>query len=285
VLTIDSSTIGRGVGHDALGDALSEGWERRRWKIPQTSHIAHGGLEALQRTTAPTARVEMAPHPTFDLQPQFTVVEVVQPASGAATGTVSEHSCELHDHFDAETTVIDPPATDISHSSADDLEDFLAIVERYERRLSAVIARLLDDPRDVEEALQDCFVQAWRHRGDFRSEAAVFTWLYRIATNTALMRLRRRRAQTVAIDDLSAIESQSLSDDPLEGHPELLVLVARVRDALGELSEHQRIIVLLRDVEGLSNAETAAALGLPITTVKAHLHRGRAALRRRLHPA
>ncbi|MGF1599223.1 MAG: RNA polymerase sigma factor [Acidimicrobiales bacterium] len=165
------------------------------------------------------------------------------------------------------------------------LDDFLAVVERHEQRIASVVGRLLDDPRDIEEAVQDTFVQAWRHRHEFRAEAAVFTWLYRIATNTALMRLRRRHLATVPVDDLAPADRGAVADDPFEHQPERMTVVDEVRAALAELPDHQRVVVLLRDVEGLSNTETAELLGLPVTTVKAQLHRGRAALRRRLHPA
>ena len=166
-----------------------------------------------------------------------------------------------------------------------ELADYLALVDRYEHRVAAVVGRLLDDPRDIEEAVQDTFVQAWRHRERFRSDAAVFTWLYRIATNTALMRLRRQRPTTVDLDGLGPTDAAALSDDPLADHPDRLDTIARVRSALARIPDHYRIVVFLRDVEGYSNAEVAESLGLPVTTVKAHLHRGRAVLRRDLHPS
>ena len=165
-----------------------------------------------------------------------------------------------------------------------DLADYAVLVTHYERRIAAVIARLLDDPRDVEEAVQDTFVQAWRHRADFRSEAAVYTWLYRIATNAALMRLRRRRHTTVSFDIAAAVDPTAFANDALTHHADRLTEIDEVRDALADLPEHYRLVVLLRDVDGLSNSEIALRLGLPITTVKAHLHRGRAALRRALNP-
>lgn len=165
-----------------------------------------------------------------------------------------------------------------------ELGDFLVLVERYQRPVTSVVARFLDDPRDVEEAVQDTFVQAWRHRETFRAEATVFTWLYRIATNTALMRLRRHSHPTVGFDESSAAGEPALADDPLADEAERLARVADVRAALAELPEQQRLVVLLRDVDGYANADVADLLGLPITTVKALLHRGRTRLRRRLHP-
>ena len=81
----------------------------------------------------------------------------------------------------------------VERAQTGDLEAFGEFVCRYERRVAVVLARLLDDERDVEEATQDVFVQAWRSLERFLGDAAVFTWLYRIAVNEALMRRRRRR--------------------------------------------------------------------------------------------
>lgn len=167
---------------------------------------------------------------------------------------------------------------------AADLDDFLALVERYQRPVLSVVSRFLDDPRDIDEAVQDTFVQAWRHREEFRAEAAVFTWLYRIATNAALMRLRRRVLPTVDLDTASAAGHPVLSDDPLAQQAERVSRIEEVRAALAQLSEQQRLVVILRDVDGYTNAEIAELLGLPLPTVKARLHRGRSQLRRQLHP-
>ena len=180
--------------------------------------------------------------------------------------------------------MIDPVVSNKSDRPGSELDDFMGLVDRYETRITSVVWRFLDDPRDAEEAVQDTFLQAWRHRDEFRSDAAVFSWLYRIATNTALMKLRRRRLHTVGLDELSTRDSSQLAADPLADHPERLNTINNVRLALAELPDHYRVVVILRDVEGHSNAETANLLGLPITTVKAQLHRARSALRNQLHP-
>src|SRR5918999_6520575 len=85
-----------------------------------------------------------------------------------------------------------------------DLDAFAELVRRYERRVRSVLARLLDDERDVEEAAQDVFVQAWRGLSRYRGEAAFFTWLYRIAINEALMRKRRKQLPLAELDETAA---------------------------------------------------------------------------------
>ncbi len=89
-----------------------------------------------------------------------------------------------------------------------ELDDFAGFVHEHERRVRGVLFRLLDDDRDVEEALQDVFVQAWRKLGEFRGEAAVSTWLYRIAVNEALQRRPRRRLPLAELDERLAEPSR-----------------------------------------------------------------------------
>lgn len=245
-----------------------------------------GGLYAGQPVPTPPADRDVSADPSLDLGRQLSVAQIVEPAPAPEAGTVTEHSHESHACFDAPPTLMDtPPAADAGHQLGpvarpdEALTDFLAVVDQHEQRIASVIARFLDDPRDIEEAVQDTFVQAWRHRAEFRGDAAVFTWLYRIATNTALMRLRRKRLGTVALHEVGGKDLAPLSHDPLDRHADRLAMADRIRSALADLPDHYRIAVLLRDVEGLSNGEVADLLGLPLTTVKAHLHRGRAALR------
>lgn len=178
----------------------------------------------------------------------------------------------------------DPPAPAPPPTPRAELDNFLLLVERYQRPVTSVVSRFLDDPRDIEEAVQDTFVQAWRHRETFRAEAAVFTWLYRIATNNALMRLRRRAHPAIGLGSPATAGEPALADDPLAGEAERLSRVDEVRAALAALPDQQRLVVILRDVDGYTNAEVADRLGLPVTTVKALLHRGRTQLRRRLNP-
>jgi RNA polymerase sigma-70 factor (ECF subfamily) len=166
-----------------------------------------------------------------------------------------------------------------------DLEAFAEIVRRHERRLRVVLLRILDDARDVEEAVQDAFVQAWRNLDRYRGEAALFTWLYRIGVNAALARTRRKEHATVNLESLEAdgaatVPSDTLPEPAAEAHD----LHARVVAALAELPFEQREAVVLRDLAGLSNQEVADALGVGLAAVKSRIHRGRLALRDKLEP-
>lgn len=164
-----------------------------------------------------------------------------------------------------------------------DTDAFAEIVRRHEQRLRAVVLRILDDARDVEEAVQDAFVRAWRNLDRYRGDAALFTWLYRIGVNAALARTRRREPVLV---DLTAVEGlRTTTSDPLQ-LPEAAAEAGDLRDrivaALTTLPFDYREAVVLRDVAGLSNEEVADALGVTLPAAKSRIHRGRLQLREAL---
>ncbi len=164
-----------------------------------------------------------------------------------------------------------------------DVDAFAELVRLLERRVRALLGRLLDDERDVEEAAQDTFVQAWRSLDRFRGEAAPFTWIYRIAVNEALQRTRRRRLDVAPLEDLPELAESQPSrsgrspsiDELLESREAAAFLAARLR----ELPIEFRAPLVLRDVEGWSNQEVAEALGLSLPAAKSRIHRGRMRLR------
>ena len=166
-----------------------------------------------------------------------------------------------------------------------DVDAFAEIVRRHEYRLRIVLLRLLDDSRDVEEAVQDSFVQAWRNLDRFRGDAALFTWLYRIGVNAALARRRRREHATTSLETM---EAERASQVPRETIPQAVVEAHDARDrvvaALARLPFGYREAVVLRDVVGLSNEEVARALEVSLAAAKSRIHRGRLQLRDYLEP-
>jgi RNA polymerase sigma-70 factor, ECF subfamily len=163
-----------------------------------------------------------------------------------------------------------PDETLLVEARAGDLDAFGKLVHRYERRVRSVLARLLDDERDVEEAAQDVFVQAWRSLSRYRGDAAFFTWLYRIAVNEALMRTRRKQLPVAELEETAATAPEPEAD---EGW-----LLARVRALPDEL----RLPLVLRDIEGLSNREVAEVLDLSVAATKSRIHRARMRIRAEL---
>jgi RNA polymerase sigma-70 factor (ECF subfamily) len=177
--------------------------------------------------------------------------------------------------------VEDPERALLGRAREGDLDAFSEFIRLFERRVRAVLARLLDDPRDVEEAAQDTFVQAWRHLDRFRGDAAPFTWLYRIAVNEALQRTRRRRPDTQPLEPVAELErrvspestaARPLPADVAAGQRED---VARLVDEIRALPFESRAPLVLRDIEGWPYEDVAAVLDISVSAAKSRVHRAR----------
>ena len=162
----------------------------------------------------------------------------------------------------------------LEQAKGGDLDAFAEFVRAFERRIRTVLYRLLDDARDVDEAVQDTFVQAWRNLERFRGDAAPNTWLYRIAVNEALM---RRRRKTVPESELQEATMSGDEDDYAAADARAF-LIERLR----ALPIEYRTAVVLRDVEGLSNEEVSRVLDISLAAAKSRIHRGRMQLREEL---
>jgi RNA polymerase sigma-70 factor (ECF subfamily) len=165
-------------------------------------------------------------------------------------------------------------------------EAFEELVKRYERKVYNIAYRLMGNERDASEVLQDAFLRAYRFLPKFQFKSSFFTWLYRIATNVSLTKLRKReKVQLVSIDEPANADG----DLPLEipdyrYNPEKMMKQRQLREALqkavDELPPDYRSVVVLRDLEGLSNEEVSKVLSLSVAAVKSRLHRGRLELRK-----
>lgn len=165
------------------------------------------------------------------------------------------------------------------------------LMGRYSSRLYRVAFGITRNANDAEEVLQDVFLTLYRKIGTFQRRAALGTWLYRVTTNTALNKRRGLAGRPRSLDDLlptflpdghrAGDRSFVLADWSRSPDEELLAGEARtvLERALALLPDSYRAVLVLRDVEELSNEETAAALGESVTTVKSRLHRARMALR------
>ena len=188
---------------------------------------------------------------------------------------------------------IDGEAQFIERLRAGEAAAFDRLVHERSNEVFALLYRLTDDPEEARDLTQETFLRAFQHIDRFRGEADLKTWIYRIAINQARNRWlwgrRRRRERHVSLDETTGQQGQ-----PLEARlpakpgadPEQLTL-AREREralhaALSTLGRPYREAVVLRDVEGLSYEEIAAALEISVGTVKSRLSRGRTELRRKL---
>lgn len=155
-------------------------------------------------------------------------------------------------------------------------------------RVYGLAFSLLRDAAAAEDVVQETFLAAMTHLERFEGRAQVSTWLYRIAYNASLTRLRQRIDEPLPSDEHDPDEAPPLPRALAEWDrsPEEILAdqqaLEQLDRAVGELSQALRAVFLLRDVEGLSTAETAAALGLSESAVKVRLHRARLTLRERL---
>jgi RNA polymerase sigma-70 factor (ECF subfamily) len=165
---------------------------------------------------------------------------------------------------------------------------FTELIERHEARVFHHALRLMGNSQDAEEVLQDTFLQVYRNLDRFEERSRFSTWVYRIATNEALMRLRKAsRKREVFLEDTIAKDewrgdeifdfARSALDQVLD--KEIVRLLEKV---LAELPEEYRAVFTMRDIDGLSNAEVAEVLDISVPAVKSRLHRSRLYLRDRL---
>jgi RNA polymerase sigma-70 factor (ECF subfamily) len=175
-------------------------------------------------------------------------------------------------------------------AQAGDQAAFTEIVERHSPTVYNLALRLMNNPQEAEEVLQETFISAFRALNRFEGRSRLGTWLYRIAYNAALMRLRKREVPTLSIDEpVTNEEGETLPRQLVDwtALPDQVLLADELRSvlnaAMARLPESLRSVFVLRDLEGLSTAETAEVLNLTETNVKVRLHRARLALREQLN--
>ncbi len=167
---------------------------------------------------------------------------------------------------------------------------FAALVDQYSPLVYRLALRMLGNPQDAEDVLQETFIKVYQHLDGFNGRSRLSTWIYRIATNETLMLLRKRKGKNISLDvpDDTADEDRQ---EPLEivdwsSLPEDKLLDSEVHAflerAVDSLSEGLRAVFLLRDVHGLSTRETAEMLEISEVAVKTRLSRARLQLREAL---
>ncbi len=166
---------------------------------------------------------------------------------------------------------------------------FARLVEENQSQIYNLALRMLGDPHEAEDVLQETFLSAFKSLPDFEGRSSLGTWLYRIASNASLMRLRKKQPDTISVDEPVTLDDgeslpRQLADWSNLPEGELLSYETRqvMDDAIAELPRSLRIVFILRDIEGLSTAETGEVLDLSEGAVKTRLHRARLWLRERL---
>jgi RNA polymerase sigma-70 factor, ECF subfamily len=164
------------------------------------------------------------------------------------------------------------------------------LVLKYQHRIVQLVNRYVKDPTEAQDVAQETFIKAYRALGSFRGDSAFYTWLYRIAINTAknylVARIRRNSDYEIDIDDAEACENAP----QLQGidTPERLLIseeiVATIKSAIEKMPEDMRVAIMLREFEGMSYEEIAETMDCPVGTVRSRLFRAREAIDSKLTP-
>ena len=172
-----------------------------------------------------------------------------------------------------------------------DKRAFELLVIKYQRKLGRLLSRFVRDPAEVEDVAQEAFIKAYRALPTFRGDSAFYTWLYRIAINTAknyLVAMGRRAPTTTGVDideaenfeDADQLRDTNTPETEFEGKE----IAGAVNKAMDALPEDLRTAITLREIEGLSYDEIANVMNCPIGTVRSRIFRAREAIAAELRP-
>ena len=170
-----------------------------------------------------------------------------------------------------------------------DLAAFNELVQRYDRKIFRLAKHITQNDEDAEDVLQETFLKAFEHLGDFQGQSKFYTWIVRIAVNESLMKLRKRKSdRTVPLDEPvdtgedTVVREIAVWEENPEQKYSREEMAKILEEAVDTLRPAFRTVFVLRDIEELSTEETAEALGISIPAVKSRLLRARLQLREKL---
>ena len=171
-----------------------------------------------------------------------------------------------------------------------DRKAFDSLVQKYQHKIIMLVNRYVKDPYEAQDIAQEAFIKAYRALGNFRGDSAFYTWLYRIAINTAKNYLvsRARRSSEYTVDVLEA--EQVMNAQQLQGmdtpEQELIneEIIVVIKSAIDGLPEEMRTAIMLREFEGMSYEEISQAMDCPVGTVRSRIFRAREAIDVKLKP-
>jgi RNA polymerase sigma-70 factor (ECF subfamily) len=172
-----------------------------------------------------------------------------------------------------------------------DLKAFDLLVLKYQRRVFRLVSRVIKNNSEVEDVAQECFIKAFRAIHQFRGDSAFYTWLYRIAVNTAKNYLFSKGKRPIALSELKKSEDSdsfdmldAVSNEDPEGNMAGLQIAEAVNKAVKKLPDELSTAVVLREMDGLSYEEIAEVMNCPIGTVRSRIFRAREAIAQELRP-
>ncbi len=182
----------------------------------------------------------------------------------------------------------------VQRAQQGDMAAFEMLVVKYQRRIQRLIGRMVRDVDLVPDIAQESFIRAWKALPQFRGDSAFYTWLYRIAVNSAKKALMELKRDPVIMHSAMAVsedgdETSRIENELSDGEtPESLLaskeIAAVVNAAVDDLPEEHRRAITLREIEGLSYEEISEVMNCPIGTVRSRIYRAREAIAARLRP-
>jgi RNA polymerase sigma-70 factor (ECF subfamily) len=197
---------------------------------------------------------------------------------------------ECGDHSDAGMSRQSDDQALVERAQQGDSTGFDLLVTKYQHKIVQLVRRYVHDPQEAQDVAQEAFLKAYRALPNFRGDSAFYTWLYRIAINTAKNHLVAARRRPMDYD----FDPQDQEQYDIQGRlrdvdtPEGMALAGEIRQtielAMEELPEDLRTAIVLRELEGLSYEEIATAMECPVGTVRSRIFRAREAIARHLEP-
>lgn len=171
-----------------------------------------------------------------------------------------------------------------------DKRAFDLLVIKYQHRIIQLVNRYVKDPSEAQDIAQEAFIKAYRALNDFRGDSAFYTWLYRIAINTAknFLAARARRSGDVEVDIQEAEQIEGAPQLQGMDTPEQLVLndeiLRTINAAIDTLPEDMRMAIMMREIDGMSYEDIAQIMDCPVGTIRSRLFRAREAIDKQLNP-
>lgn len=171
-----------------------------------------------------------------------------------------------------------------------DKRAFDLLVIKYQHRIIQLVNRYVKDPSEAQDIAQEAFIKAYRALSDFRGDSAFYTWLYRIAINTAknFLVARARRSGDVELDIQEAEQVENAPQLQGMDTPEQLVLndeiLRTINAAIDALPEDMRMAIMMREIDGMSYEDIAQIMDCPVGTIRSRLFRAREAIDKQLNP-
>jgi len=179
----------------------------------------------------------------------------------------------------------------VEKSQRGDKKAFAMLVEKYQRRLTRLLSRMVRDQSEIEDIVQDSFIKAYRAINNFRGDSAFYTWLYRIGINTAKNHLVKLGKRPKAMNDIEVEEIENFEDaqdlrnfETPENSMASKEIIASVNQTIETLPDELKEAIQLREMDGLSYEEISDLMNCPIGTVRSRIFRAREAIAEKLKP-